>query len=44
MASITPFGLSGPHRDYEATDLTLWNAGGIAYLNGGGPRRRTCRR
>jgi len=37
MASITPFGLSGPYRDYEATDLTLWNAGGIAYLNGGGP-------
>ena len=37
MTSITPFGLSGPHRDYEATNLTLWNAGGIAYLNGGGP-------
>ncbi|HUI24769.1 MAG TPA: CoA transferase [Candidatus Kryptonia bacterium] len=37
MTSITPFGLTGPHRDYAATDLTLWNAGGIAYLNGGGP-------
>jgi CoA:oxalate CoA-transferase len=37
MASITPFGLTGPHRDYQATDLTLWNAGGVAYLNGGGP-------
>jgi crotonobetainyl-CoA:carnitine CoA-transferase CaiB-like acyl-CoA transferase len=37
MTSITPFGLSGPHRDYAATDLTLWNAGGVAYLNGGGP-------
>ena len=37
MTSITPFGLDGPYRDYEATDLTLWNAGGIAYLNGGGP-------
>lgn len=36
MTSITPFGLSGPHRDFVATDLTLWNAGGIAYLNGGG--------
>ncbi len=34
MTSITPFGLSGPRRDWEATDLTLWNAGGIAYLNG----------
>lgn len=37
LVSITPFGLTGPHRDYQATDLTLWNAGGIAYLNGGGP-------
>jgi crotonobetainyl-CoA:carnitine CoA-transferase CaiB-like acyl-CoA transferase len=37
MTSITPFGLSGPHRDYAATELTLWNAGGVAYLNGGGP-------
>jgi crotonobetainyl-CoA:carnitine CoA-transferase CaiB-like acyl-CoA transferase len=34
MTSITPFGLDGPHRDYAATDMTLWNAGGIAYLNG----------
>jgi crotonobetainyl-CoA:carnitine CoA-transferase CaiB-like acyl-CoA transferase len=34
MTSITPFGLHGPHRDWAATDLTLWNAGGIAYLNG----------
>jgi crotonobetainyl-CoA:carnitine CoA-transferase CaiB-like acyl-CoA transferase len=37
MTSVTPFGLSGPHRDFVTTDLTLWNAGGIAYLNGGGP-------
>jgi CoA:oxalate CoA-transferase len=37
MVSITPFGLTGPYRNYEATDLTLWNAGGVAYLNGGGP-------
>ena len=37
MTSITPFGLSGPHKEYQATDLTLWNAGGVAYLNGGGP-------
>jgi crotonobetainyl-CoA:carnitine CoA-transferase CaiB-like acyl-CoA transferase len=37
MTSITPFGLSGPHKDYQATDLTMWNAGGVAYLNGGGP-------
>ncbi|MGH7966439.1 MAG: CaiB/BaiF CoA transferase family protein [Candidatus Binatia bacterium] len=37
MTSITPFGLSGPHKDYHASDLTLWNAGGLCYLNGGGP-------
>jgi CoA:oxalate CoA-transferase len=37
MTSITPFGLSGPQKDYQATDLTLWNAGGLCYLNGGGP-------
>src|SRR5215813_9813716 len=37
MTSISPFGLSGPHKDYQATDLTLWNAGGLCYLNGGGP-------
>jgi crotonobetainyl-CoA:carnitine CoA-transferase CaiB-like acyl-CoA transferase len=34
MTSITPYGLRGPRRDWEATDLTLWNTGGIAYLNG----------
>ena len=37
MTSITPFGLQGPHKDYEASDLTLWNAGGLCFLNGGGP-------
>jgi len=37
MVSITPFGLTGPHSAYCATDLTLWSAGGVAYLNGGGP-------
>jgi crotonobetainyl-CoA:carnitine CoA-transferase CaiB-like acyl-CoA transferase len=35
--SISPFGLSGPYRDYRAYDLNLWNAGGIAFVNGGGP-------
>ncbi|GIW45738.1 MAG: CoA transferase [Candidatus Binatia bacterium] len=35
--SVTPFGLRGPHRTYEASDLTLWAAGGLAYLNGAGP-------
>jgi crotonobetainyl-CoA:carnitine CoA-transferase CaiB-like acyl-CoA transferase len=37
MTSITPFGLTGPHSHYQAADLTLWNAGGLCYLNGGGP-------
>jgi crotonobetainyl-CoA:carnitine CoA-transferase CaiB-like acyl-CoA transferase len=37
MTSITPFGLSGPYASYAATDLTLWAAGGVAFLNGGGP-------
>ncbi len=37
MTSLTPFGLSGPQRNYKAYDLTLWNAGGLCYLNGGGP-------
>jgi crotonobetainyl-CoA:carnitine CoA-transferase CaiB-like acyl-CoA transferase len=36
MTSITPFGLKGPHSHYQATDLTLWNAGGLCYLNGAG--------
>src|SRR5262245_40949391 len=34
MTSITPFGLSGPHSHYQATDLTLWNAGAVGYTNG----------
>ncbi|MBI3786253.1 MAG: CoA transferase [Deltaproteobacteria bacterium] len=37
LVSIAPFGLEGPHSTWATTDLTLWNAGGIAYLNGGGP-------
>ncbi|MGH7802837.1 MAG: CaiB/BaiF CoA transferase family protein [Candidatus Binatia bacterium] len=35
--AITPFGLTGPRRDWHASDLTLWNAGGVATLNGLGP-------
>src|SRR6266851_7676825 len=37
MTSVLPFGLSGPHRNWRAEDFTLWCAGGICYLNGGGP-------
>src|SRR3989304_200153 len=34
MASITPFGLSGPYRDFKAADLTLASAGGWTPVNG----------
>jgi crotonobetainyl-CoA:carnitine CoA-transferase CaiB-like acyl-CoA transferase len=34
MTSITPFGLTGPHARFRATDVVLWNAGGIGTLNG----------
>lgn len=37
MTSITPFGLQGPRALDQASDLTLWSAGGVATLNGGGP-------
>jgi crotonobetainyl-CoA:carnitine CoA-transferase CaiB-like acyl-CoA transferase len=36
MTSITPYGLTGPYRDWRAEDLTLWCAGGICVINGGG--------
>lgn len=32
--SITPFGLDGPYRDYEATAATLLALGGYTYLSG----------
>ncbi|MDH4248777.1 MAG: CoA transferase, partial [Deltaproteobacteria bacterium] len=32
MASITPFGLSGPYRDYQASELTLIHGGGLGWL------------
>lgn len=34
MTSISPFGESGPHRDYKAYDLTTLSAGGWMWLNG----------
>ncbi len=36
MTSITPYGVTGPHRDWRASDLSLWCAGGICAINGGG--------
>ena len=35
MCSITPFGLTGPHKDYKAYELTMVNAGGWAWLSPG---------
>ena len=32
MASLTPFGQSGPHRNYAAADLTLIHGGGWGWL------------
>lgn len=29
---ITPFGIDGPNRDLEMEDITLWAAGGLAYI------------
>ncbi|MBI3796299.1 MAG: CoA transferase [Deltaproteobacteria bacterium] len=35
MCSITPFGLSGPYRDYKAHEITLAHGGGWAWLSPG---------
>jgi crotonobetainyl-CoA:carnitine CoA-transferase CaiB-like acyl-CoA transferase len=37
MTSITPWGIDGPYRNWRAEDLTVWAAGGVCVLNGGGP-------
>jgi crotonobetainyl-CoA:carnitine CoA-transferase CaiB-like acyl-CoA transferase len=37
MTSITPYGLTGPHRNRRAEELTIWSAGGVCVINGGGP-------
>ncbi len=34
MASITPFGQTGPGKDLKADDLVCWAMGGQAYLSG----------
>ena len=34
MVSITPFGASGPYRDYAGGDLISLAAGGLLYLCG----------
>ncbi|HEX9595712.1 MAG TPA: CoA transferase [Anaerolineales bacterium] len=39
MCSITPFGLTGPHKDYHAYELTVAHGGGWAWLSPGGSDR-----
>lgn len=34
LVSVTPFGQSGAWRDYPATDLTLYAASGLSFVNG----------
>ena len=34
MTSIAPFGVTGPRAAWRATDVVLWNAGGVGTLNG----------
>lgn len=38
MVQISPYGQSGPYRDFQATDLTLWAMGGMMALNGDADR------
>ena len=38
MTSITPFGQSGPYKDYQATDLVGMAMGGLMYLTGDSDR------
>ncbi len=35
MCSITPFGLTGPHRDFRAEEITVQHAGGWGWLSPG---------
>ncbi len=32
LVSVTPFGTTGPYRDYAASDLTLYHGGGLGWL------------
>ena len=39
VCSITPFGLTGPHRDYHAEEITVAHAGGWAWVSPGASDR-----
>ncbi|MDD4860114.1 MAG: CoA transferase [Dehalococcoidales bacterium] len=32
MTSVTPFGQTGPYKDYKGADLIAWNIGGLGYI------------
>lgn len=34
LVSITPFGQSGPYKDYKAPDIVAWALGGELYMSG----------
>jgi len=34
MVSITPFGQTGPYKNYKATDIICWALGGTSYISG----------
>ena len=36
VTSITPFGHTGPYRDYKGNDLTAMHSGGVGYATPGG--------
>lgn len=38
LVSITPFGQSGPYRDFHASDLTVMGLSGLLYLTGDADR------
>jgi benzylsuccinate CoA-transferase BbsE subunit len=42
MTSITPFGHTGPYKDFKATDLTLQAMGGILAITGPPDRPPVC--
>ena len=41
MTSVTPFGQTGPYRDYKAYPLNIFHSGGEGYLTPGGMENMT---
>jgi crotonobetainyl-CoA:carnitine CoA-transferase CaiB-like acyl-CoA transferase len=42
MTSITPFGQTGPYKDYKASDLVCWAMGGLLSVTGDPDRPPIC--